>query len=318
MIEIRHCKHCGTIIEGTNRKYCAICSPIVDKIKNRKRSERYRRKHGSENVKQWVKEHIEQRRLIARNHYHRHPDKHKQNLINWRKKNPDKVKEQNKRARKNTKRREMKNLYMIEGKHKPLKIKVTCSKCLHQWATRAKRPQCVCGYSFPMAHYEHLIDNLPTKPCKCCGREVPFYGKGAPREYCDCCFPQIQALKRVLNQNRAKKRNPKYQEEYYRNTHEVLAAMTCRNCGDIILYKNIGQIPQLCGYCYSFQRSRPMPFWEPKDTKLFIKIEKKRVGLNNGKKWKQEEIQDLFYRWEKMQYPPATSREEIDTNDNML
>jgi hypothetical protein len=89
-----------------------------------------------------------------------------------------------------------------------------------------------------------------------------------------------------------------YQYDYYRNTHEVIVATSCRCCGNIIPYKGIGKIPQKCGLCKTIERSRPKPNWNPKEIDRFIEVEKCRLGLSQQKKWTKPEIMALERRYE--------------------
>jgi hypothetical protein len=93
--------------------------------------------------------------------------------------------------------------------------------------------------------------------------------------------------------------HPTYQYDYYRNTHEVIVASTCKVCGTIIPYKCIGKIPQKCGNCKCIERSRLKPLWNPTDTLKFIRVERSRLGLDSWKKWTISEILLLYEK-----YPP--------------
>ena len=111
-----------------------------------------------------------------------------------------------------------------------------------------------------------------------------------PRKLCDGCFPQINKLKSVMGRARFYEKRPSYQYDYYRDTHEVLVAMTCRVCGNLIIYKGRGKVPQKCGLCRCIERSRPRPLWNPKDIETFISVERHRLGLDKKKKWLKSDI----------------------------
>lgn len=319
-VDIHHCKHCGKIIDGRNKKYCSDCSPIAEKEGNRRRSERYREKHREELrliAKKWRDDHPEEKRLHSRNYIHRHPDLLKQKLMEWRKNNPDKVKAQNKRAKKKVRHKRLRVLN-TNGRYPKFKWPVACPKCNHHFKTSAKRPQCNCGYSFPRDFMEKLIDNAPTKPCKTCGREIPYPGEGTIRKYCECCFPQITALKAALSSNRFRTKNPDHNKEWYRNNTEIIAASTCCICGEIIPYKRIGCVPILCEICAprrelnaNKRRSREKK-WSV-NTYEFIQMEKKRLWLDQDRKWTKKEINRYYNRW-KDNYPQPSTYED----DNMV
>jgi hypothetical protein len=196
----------------------------------------------------WRKDHPEEARLNSRNWTYRHPEQHKQQLESWRKRNPDKVSLQNKRAKINIRRRKERNL-REQGIYPKIKWSIICPKCKHEMKTAAKRPGCSCGYVFPRDYMEKFIDRLETTPCKCCGREIPFQekGKGRPRAYCECCSPQITALKRVFTQMRREENNPDANEKWYRNNMEIVVAVTCIFCDNIILGRGSKRI---CHDCY--------------------------------------------------------------------
>ena len=143
------CEKCGTEI-AENRKYCESCSE----------------KNNAERGKRWVKEHPEQKRLNARNYIYRHLEENRKRLHDWRTRNPEKVKLQRKRAKIALKLRRIKSKREREGRYDKIKIKVECKRCSHEWKTKAKRPQCLCGWSFPRDYYNVLLDRLPTKACK--------------------------------------------------------------------------------------------------------------------------------------------------------
>jgi RNA polymerase-binding transcription factor DksA len=199
MIQIPVCNRCGKSMEDLPRKkYCLVCKPIVEKELARIRSQRFRDRHGSENVLRWNREHPEQRRLIARNWMYRNAEKHKENLMRWRKKNPDKVRLQNQRAKK--------------------KRKLLMRKRAYYYGERSE--------SLP------LTDRISI--CKSCGREIPYSGHGVPRKYCDCCFPQIRALKNFLSNQKYMAKHPGGCNAWYRNNKELIVAVTCILCDDII------------------------------------------------------------------------------------
>jgi len=293
-----HCIKCGKIIGKIKKKYCIDCSVIAKKEGNRRRGKRYREKYGNEQAKNWIKEHPEQRRLHSRNYYHRNPEKHKLSLQTWRKQNPEKLRLQRKRARKNQRRRADKILNS-KGIYKKIKKSVICPKCNHKFKTSAKRPQCKCGYNFSRDFINNLIEKSKITLCKCCGREVYYQGRGVYRKYCECCFPQIQALKSVQTRMRFDKKRPKRFQEWYQNTSEVVVAMTCRACGNFIIYKGKGVFPQKCDLCRGIERARPKPIWNPKDTRTFIDVEKHRLGLHKKKKWNWIEVKQFYDYWEK-------------------
>ena len=224
----------GHQLKDKRIKYCHICRPIVEKTKKLAREQRYREKHQKEIRKKhrkWCRAHPEQRRLISRNYVYRHQEKHKQRLQSWRKRNPDKVSLQNKRARINISRRRDRNL-REKGIYKEIRWPIVCPECKREFTTSAKRPQCNCGHVFPRDFMEKLIDNAPTTPCKCCGREIPHIDKmvGKPRDFCECCFPQIQAIRTVFS----RLRHPQDQNKWYRDHEEIVVAVTCIFCDEII------------------------------------------------------------------------------------
>jgi hypothetical protein len=149
---------------------------------------------------------------------------------------------QNKRAKRNIRRRKERNL-REKGIYTEIKWSIECPECKREFKTSAKRPQCNCGYVFPRDYMKKFIDKLKTTPCKCCGREIPYqieagqHKAGRHRKYCECCFPQIQALKKVFAQMRQEKKHPNTNtnKKWYRNNVEIVVAVTCIFCEDIIL-----------------------------------------------------------------------------------
>ena len=261
------CEHCGVFLgekRDKRRKYCVICAPLVDHEKALVRCKRFRVKHREElrvSYKNWCKEHPEQRRLHARNWVYRHREKHLRCLYEWRKRNPELVREQNHRAKKRLKTRRIHRLY-----------------------SQGVRPERKGGVgSF-------------ISICKTCGREIVNNGRGYPRKYCDGCYPQIMALRRVFRQERYNRNHPDGWHTWNQNNKEVVVAMTCRVCGNFIVYKGKGKYPQKCGLCKCIERSRPRPTWNPKDTKLFIQRERYRLGLYKNKRWTKRELQYLDER----------------------
>lgn len=214
---------------------------------------------GNERVRRWCKEHPEERKLIARNWIHRHPEQHKASVKSWRRRNPDKVQAQNLRARKIQRKKKAKKLY-LQGVYTTIRWKITCPKCKFTFKTKAKRPHCQnCEYAFPRKYMEHFIDNLKTTPCVSCGREIPHQGVGTFREYCNSCFPQIMALKRVLQQMKAKKTDNK---KWYREHEEIVVAVTCIFC-DTIIPGSRGR--KICNDCQNkWQRRVPARVLEDK------------------------------------------------------
>jgi hypothetical protein len=226
----------GNPLKDKRIKYCHICRPQVEEKKKQAREQRYRDTHKKEirkKQRKWCRKHREQRNLTARNYVYRHPEKHKDSLQSWRKRNPEKVSLQNKRAKINMRKREKRTL-RLHGKYTKIKWPVKCPECEQTIQTSAKRPQCNCGHVFQRDFMEKLIDNAQTKPCKSCGREIPFPDdeRGRHREYCECCFPQIQALKRVFQEM---KRKPDAFVKSYRRNTEFVVAVTCIFCDEIIL-----------------------------------------------------------------------------------
>ena len=304
---IHHCYKCGKILES-KQNYCPDCKIIADKEANRRRSATYREKHRKEvndAQKKWCEEHPEQRRLISRNYFHRHPVEHKQRLKDWRKKNPEKVKLQNQRAKKNQKRKLLKRLYS-QGIRRTIRYKLTCPKCTYVWKSHAKRPQCVCGYSFPRNYFQTELFKSKKKDiiidfsvCKTCGREIPYQGRGSPREHCDSCLPQIMALKSYFAREKYDKEHPEKWRKWFQNNEEIVVAMTCKVCGNLVLYKGKGRLPHKCGLCKCIERSRPKPLWNPKDIVRFIEVEKHRLGLDKNKKWGPKEIRNFYIFWDK-------------------
>jgi hypothetical protein len=294
-----YCVKCGAIIKKPRKKYCPNCAVVVDKEGNRIRGKRYREKNGNEKVKKWVKEHSEEHRLYSRNWAQIHKEERRLALQNWRKQNPAKVKMQNRRAKKKIRHNKLRTL-SSNGIYKKFKWTIVCPKCNLHFKTTAKRPQCSCGYSFPRRFMERFIDTFPTKPCKTCGREIPYPGEGTIRKYCETCFPQMTALYKAFHPNKHSWR------EWYQENKEVLVAMTCRACGNLIIYKGIGKIPQKCGLCKGIERSRPKPIWNPKDIKTFIYVEKHRLGLHKKKKWDGKEVRKFYEYWDKREIFDST------------
>lgn len=222
---VKHCKKCGVLLSNNRRIYCPACAIKIGKEKSRECSKRYRVKHGNKKVKLWRKEHPEESKLIARNWCYRHRHQCSETLKRWRRRNPEKLKAQNKRAKKNLRLREKKRLYR-SGVYLKQKWKLTCPRCSRVFYTKAKRPTChKCNYTFPRRYMERFIDRLKTSICKCCGREIPYQGKGIPRKYCECCLPQIMALKKAFEDKVHNWR------EYQR---EIVVAVTCVFCDTII------------------------------------------------------------------------------------
>lgn len=254
------CKHCGVFLEKEDkrRRYCSTCAPIVEHEKNLIRNQHFRDAHREElrlYHRKWREAHPEERRLHARNYIHRHKELHRQRLYQWRERNPDLVKEQNIRAKKQLKVRKMRRLNSV-GIRKEVKA----------------------------------VTSSVVSICKACGREIPHGGVGRPRILCDGCFPQINALKRVLRQEKYKREHPGFWHIWNQDTSEVVVAMTCRVCGNFILYKGKGKYPQKCGLCKCIERSKPRPIWNPKDTKVFIEVERRRLGLGKNKRWSKHDI----------------------------
>lgn len=222
----------GRQLKDKRIKYCHICRPIIEQQKKLAREQRYRDKHQKEirkKHKKWCRAHPEQRRLISRNYVYNHPEEHRQHLNSWRRRNPDKVSLQNKRAKVNFRRRKGRTLHG-NGIYAKIKWPVVCPKCSREFETSAKRPRCTCGYPFTRRFMEKFIDNAQTTPCKCCGREIPHPDKavGRPREYCECCFPQIQAIKKAFGMR------PTDNRKWYRNNVEIVVAVTCIFCDEIL------------------------------------------------------------------------------------
>jgi hypothetical protein len=273
---MHHCKRCGTF---TRRfKYCETCSSIVEKEKHSQRNKQYRQRHKKEILKKealYREQHREEVRLRARNFVHNHKEKMNEKLKIWRLKNPDKVKEQHKREWLNLKKRKYKRLYN-SGKY-PTKRKGKTTRI-----------------SF----------------CHTCGREIENVGRGAPRKYCECCYPQIKAIQNVFHMERIKQKNRDWNKEWYRNTHECVVALTCRVCNEIIIYKGKGMFPQRCDLCRGIERNKPKPIWNPKGIKQFIEVERQRLGLNSYKKWSKEEILKEYQHWEREFESVKTTSEE--------
>jgi hypothetical protein len=262
---LRNLRH---LLHDKRIKYCHFCAPIVEKRKKLAREQRFRDKHKKELQKisrRWRRKHRVESRLIQRNYAYRHPEKCNQSLKDWRKKNPDKVSLQNKRAKRNIRRREVRNL-REKGIYIEIKWSIKCPECKQEFKTSAKRPQCNCGYIFPRDYMEKFIDKLKTTPCKCCEREIPYqmdvdaegqHRAGRRRKYCECCFPQIQALKKIFAQIRWEKKHPKTNtnKKSYRNNTEIVVAVTCIFCDEIILGHSGKRI---CPDCY-LKWSRKIP-----------------------------------------------------------
>jgi hypothetical protein len=84
-------------------------------------------------------------------------------------------------------------------------------------------------------HYHGNYQKLFWVTCKCCGRETEYKGRGCPKTYCETCFPQITALKQVLNQMRHEKDNAKICKQWYDNNTEIVVAVGCVFCDTIII-----------------------------------------------------------------------------------
>jgi Zn finger protein HypA/HybF involved in hydrogenase expression len=175
-------------------------------------------------------------------------------MNSWRRRNPDKVKAQNHRAKANMRKKKLKGLY-AKGIRIIKKWKIICPRCNHLFKTKAKRPQCLqCGYTFPRKYIRDFVDTLPTKKCTCCEREIPYQGSGTIKKYCDSCFPQIQALRQMLDKNNAEnKRKEAYNR--WKDKQEIVVAVTCIFC-DTIIPGHRGKV--ICATCKSkWQRRVP-------------------------------------------------------------
>jgi hypothetical protein len=250
MQEIKRCKRCGNFIDNSRKKYCLDCAIIVDKEKGRIRQKRYRERHNNQRVKQWVKEHPEQRKLHARNYIRRHPEEHKARLYKWRKENPEKRKQQYKKSWQKFKARQKHMLYQ-RGYRK----KVT-----------------------EPGRIEH---------CVICGKEVISQkGQKNYKRYCDKCILLRNAEISKQCAKKFKAAHPTYDRDYMRNKRGVIVAVTCIVCGDLILYDGKGRVPYRCDFCNSrMLTNQAKKFHEhyyrinKMETDKFINYEKKRIGL---------------------------------------
>jgi len=233
-----------------------VVSEMMLREQDRERGRRYRKRHGNGRIVLWKKEHPEETKLIGRRWYYNHIEKAKENTIAWRKQNPDKVRLQNKRAKKRLRERERRRL-AASGIRQKMSM------------------ECIPGKRGSL--------------CKTCGREIPFIGKHTPKKYCDSCFPQIMALKRVLGMMRFKEKNKGHYKKWYAGSIEKIVAVTCIFCDDIIP-GNGGKL--ICESCKSkwgrktpatveFALSSHPSFTEmPKDLLIWKKIiELKKEGI---------------------------------------
>lgn len=186
---IRRCKRYGNF--GRKLKYCPSCAILADKEKARGRSRRYRERHGNENVKKWVKEHPEEKKLISRNYIHRHKEEQKARLKAWRAKNPDKWREQNKRAKSRLKIRKRKRKYNnTVYKEKVLAI---------------NKQFYIDNPTYQYDYYRNTKEVFVASTCAVCGEIIAYKGKGRLPLFCDFCVARRKT-------NRIKK----YHEQYYK------------------------------------------------------------------------------------------------------
>lgn len=281
--ERTRCKHCGNLLENNyQKKYCKECAIEVERIKNIARGHAYRELHKDVVLQRDRKRREQNRekiRLSWRNYYQRHKADSIERVIEWRKNNPAKVKAINEQTYKKSKRRALGRMY-----------------------SNGKRP---------------LITETTdrTSLCKTCGREIPYGGHGMPRKYCDGCFPQITALKRVLHQMKYKEQKPDCFKEWYRDTKEHTVASVCIVCGCLIVYKGKGMIPFLCEICGVRRnlfkgRKRERLRKTPSDPIEFIHHERERLGLNRSKRWNKREILNLYRYYENRHPPPMAVDDE--------
>lgn len=106
-------------------------------------------------------------------------------------------------------------------------------------------------------HYHGKYQELFWITCKCCGREMEYKGRGCPKTYCETCLPQITALKQVLNRMKHEKDNAKICKQWYDNNKEIIVAVTCIFCEEIILG---GAGKKVCNECME-KWSRAVPRW---------------------------------------------------------
>jgi hypothetical protein len=114
---------------------------------NRARGRRFRERHGNEKVIKWCRDHPEEKRLIACNWIHRHPEKHKKSLQAWRKKNPGKVRDQNRRAKKRRRRRIRWRKWYRNNRE--VIVAVTCIFCGEVVSGTGRKKTCYsCSYKW--------------------------------------------------------------------------------------------------------------------------------------------------------------------------
>jgi hypothetical protein len=287
---MNHCIKCGNLLTGKQQKYCAGCGVASDKEKAKERNKRYREKNHARLLlkeQKYRDEHRAEVRLRARNFSANHKEQKLAELKRWRALNPEKYKLQRQKEWKRRKKR-LKHRMYANGIYPP-KVK--------------KGP-------------------VRISICKTCDREIENQGPGISRKYCESCFPQVMALKRVLGQMKREKERPSRFKEWYQNTTEVLVASTCSVCSAIIPYKGKGMTPFLCEMCgpnreLNANRRRDI---KRKESKMaiedFIKREKlKHRLLYTGKKWTAMDIAKEFERWKGSPHPQPISYEEMECEE---
>jgi hypothetical protein len=272
---LRHCKHCGKILENHQKKYCSDCSLIAKKQQQNKRAKRYREKHNNENVKKWNALHPEEKKLIQRTNYYKDinatREKNRKKMREWRAKNP--LLERETRARQNKRKQFLKK---------------------HNIRAMGIRPK--------------IITVKGTKNCLSCNKPVEYGISNIPRKYCDSCYK-----KNILESKRKayikfNKKHPNYQKENYRQNHGIIVASTCVICNEIIIYKGLGLVPYLCEFCATRRatngnKRRNKEKIQPKNPIDFIQYEKRRLGLHLAKKWTKREINKVYAYWQNQQQP---------------
>jgi len=213
----RFCKRCHYYTVEGHFQYCKFCGPIVRKRLAYKRNKRYREKHHKELLKkeqEYRDGNREVLRLRARNYMHQHEEERREALIQWRGPNPRlKRKEQRQREWKN-KRKRLRKIGYKNGLYLSVKGKV---------------------------------DESRVTPCRCCGREIPYQGRGPPRTYCETCFPQIAALRKALSELRYEREGKSSGwKKWYVNNKEIVVAVTCIFCDDIIIGKRGKKLCRSC------------------------------------------------------------------------
>ena len=134
--------------------------------------------------------------------------------------------------------------------------------------------------------------------CVDCNKEFKYIRK---IKTCPECFMKKQKEQNNRQTRNWSSKNPDAFKIWYQNNHEVIVGKICIACGEFVIYKHKGRIPQVCDICRAKRRSRPKPVWEPKDTKTFISVERFRLKLDKHEVWTPYKIDILFNKWEERQ-----------------